>query len=101
MHLLGIIRAVYYSHNDINQNSNANTYTNTNTGGFCCFTYERVYSFLASVHGDTRRETQFLKAYGDHTMQTLPQRALHLVIFKISIYLCRSRSEKLNRMPQR
>ena len=28
-----------------------------------------------------------------------PQRAAHLVIFKISIRLCRSRSKKLNRMP--
>ena len=81
-----------YSHNDINNN---------NTGWFCRFRYERVYSFLASVHGDTRRETQFLKAYANNTMLTPPQRAAHLVVFKISIHLCRSKSEKLNHTPQR
>ena len=47
---------------------------------------------------DTRRgETQFLKVYANHTRLTPPQRASHLVMFKISIHLCRSRSEKLNR----
>ena len=56
---------------------------------------------MSSAHGDTRRETKFLKVYANHTMLTPPQGAMHLVIFKISIYLCRSRSEKLNRMPQR
>ncbi len=34
-------------------------------------------------------------------MLTRPQRAVNLVMSKISIHLCRSRSEKLNRMPQR
>ena len=48
-----------YSHYDINHNSNTNAYTNT--GGLFRFRYERVYQFLASVHGDTSRETQFLK----------------------------------------
>ena len=47
------------------------------------------------------RETQFLKAYANHTMLTPPQRVVHLVMFKISIHLCGSRSEKLNRIPQR
>ena len=64
----------------------------TNAVGLCCFRYERVYEFLVSVHGDTRRETQFLKPYANHTMLTLPQRVAHLVMFKISIHLCRSRS---------
>ena len=33
-------------------------------------------------------------------MLTPPQRAVHLVMFKISIHPCWSRSEKLNRTPQ-
>ena len=45
-------------------------------------------------------KTQFLKAYANHTMLTPPQRAAHLVMFKISIHLCRLRSENLNRMLQ-
>ena len=77
----------------------------------CHFGYKRVYKFLASVFGDTRRETEFLKAYANHTMLTLPACAAHLVVFKISIHFCRSRppkiwsdlskSEKLNRYLQR
>ena len=51
----------------------------------CHFRYERVYSFLASVHGNMRRETQFLKVFANHTMLTLPQCAAHLAVFKISI----------------
>ena len=43
-----------YTHKDINNNS---TDTYTNTGGLCCFGYKWVYKFLASVLGDTRRET--------------------------------------------
>ena len=85
---------VWYSHKDINHISNTNIYTNT--GGLSRFGYERVYQFLASVHGDTRRETQFLKAYANHTILTSLQHAAHLVMFKISIHLCRSRSKKLN-----
>ena len=50
---------------------------------------------LANI--DSRRETQYLKAYANHTMLTPPQRAVHLVMFKISIHLCQSRSEKFNR----
>ena len=87
----GII-VVHY--NDINPNSNTNTYTNT--GRLFRFGYEQVYWFLASVHGDTRRETQFLKAYANHTMLTPTQRAAHHLMFEISIHLCPSRSEKLN-----
>ena len=49
----------------------------------------------------TREETQFLKAYANHTMLASLQCVAHPVMFKISIHLCRSRSEKLNRMPQR
>ena len=44
----------------------------------------------------TRGERQFLKAYANHTILTPCQRAAHLVTFKTTIYLCRSRSEKLN-----
>ena len=32
--------------------------------------YERVYFFLLSVLGDTRRKTQILKVYANHTMLT-------------------------------
>ena len=39
----------------------------------------------ASVYGDTRRETQFLKVFANHTMQTQSQRAVHIVMFKISV----------------
>ena len=42
-------------------------------------------NFLNSVHCDTRRETQFLKVYANHTMLTPPQHAVHLVMFKISV----------------
>ena len=51
---------------------------------------------LISGFGQCRheeRETQFLKAYANHNMLTPPQRAAHLVMFKISLHLCRSRSE--------
>ena len=76
-----------------------NTYTNT--GRLFRFGYERFINSWTPVHGDTRRETQFLKAYANHTMLISPQQAAHLVMFKISIYLCQLRSEKLNRRPQR
>ena len=52
--------------------NNNNTDTYTKTGGLFRFGYERVYQFLASVHGNTRKETQFLKAYANHTMLTPP-----------------------------
>ena len=45
---------------------------------------------------DTRRETQFLKVFANHTMLTPPQLVAHLVMFKISIHLCRSTHEKRN-----
>ena len=73
--------------------------TNTqiqNTGGLSCFRQERFINFLTSVHGDTRRETQFLKVFANHTMLTPLQRAAHLVMFKISVHLRWSRPEKLN-----
>ena len=60
--------------------------SNTNTGWLCCFRYERFIDFLTSVHGKTRRETQFLKVYANHTRLTiLYWRAVHLVMFKISV----------------
>ena len=76
-----------------------NTYTYAG-GLFRCW-YERVYQFLASVQDDTRRETQFLKVYANHAMLTSAQRAVHCVMFKISVHFCRSRPEKLNHMLQR
>ena len=43
----------------------------TNTGGLCRFRYERFINFLTSAHSDTRRETQFLKVFSNHTMLTI------------------------------
>ena len=48
-------------------------------------------SFQPSVIGDTRRETQIIKAYANHTMLTTTPRKVHLVVSKISTHLCRSR----------
>ena len=46
----------------------------------------RFINFLTSVHGDTRRETQFLKVYADHNVLTPPlQCTAHLVMFKIFV----------------
>ena len=39
-------------------------------GGLYHFWYNRVYFFLPSAFGDTRRETLFIKAYANHTMLT-------------------------------
>ena len=41
---------------------------NINAGGLFRFGYKQVYSFLAPVHGDTKRETQFLKANANRTI---------------------------------
>ena len=57
------------------------------------FGNERVYFFLSSVFGDTRRDTQFIEAYDDHTMLTPTLRTVHLVVSKISIHLCRSKPQ--------
>ena len=38
----------------------------------------RVYSFQTSVLGDTRRETQFLRAYTNHNMLTPPSPHTHV-----------------------
>ena len=43
------------------------TQTNTNAGGLCRLRYERFINFLTLAHSDRRRETQFLKAYANHT----------------------------------
>ena len=72
-----MVPLLLYSHKDFNNNSN----TNTNTGGPCRFRYERVYQFLASVLGDSKRETQFLKANANHNMLTpLPTRGATLPV---------------------
>ena len=42
---------------------------NNNTGGLS-FCYEQVYFFLSSAIGNTRRETQFIRAYDNHTIHT-------------------------------
>ena len=46
-----------------------------------------------------RHNSQFF-FFAKHTMLIPPQRAAHLKMFKITINLYRSRSEKLNLMPQ-
>ena len=46
---------------------------------------DSVVSDTTSVHGDTRRETQFLKVFAKHTMLTPPQHAAHLVMSMISV----------------
>ena len=53
MWLLAVL--MLYSHNDINNNNNNRR----------C---KRVYFFLSSVSGDTRRETKILKAYANSTI---------------------------------
>ena len=88
---------IYYRSHLNNNNNNSNK----NTGGLCRFGYERVNQFLASVLGNTRRETQIIEVYANHTMLTPPQTR------GSSFGLCRSRpskiwshlirSEKLNR----
>ena len=66
------------THKPINNNTN----TNRNTTGHCRHRYERVYFFQPSVTGDTRRDTQFLKAYANNTMLTLPPLSLPVEIRK-------------------
>ena len=91
----------------LNWHYDADSYKNT--GGLCRFGYGRVYQFPASVLGDMRGETQFLKAYLTILCWPYTQRTAHLVVFKISIHLCPwrppkynlIRSEKLNRYLQR
>ena len=48
---------------------------------------------------DTEKKTQFLKVYANHTMP-IPPHAVYLVVFKISIHVCWSRSKKINPTPQ-
>ena len=52
-----------YSHDDINDN-NIN-----NTDWHYRFWYERVYFFLSSAPGDTKRETDIKRTYGNHIIQ--------------------------------
>ena len=40
---------------------------------------------------DTRRDTQFIKAYANHSMSTPHSHTAHLVVSKISIHLCQLR----------
>ena len=72
-----------YNHDDINNTNNI--------GGLCRFLYERLYLFLSSALGDTRREIQIIEAYANPTMLTPPPRAVHLVVSQISTHLCRSK----------
>ena len=87
---------VYYNHNDINHNCDTNTYKITKHRWTLLFQVGTVYKFLTSVHGDSKREAQFLKVYANHTILTPAPRTVHFVMFKILIHLCRSRSEKPN-----
>ena len=58
------------------------------TRRLCRFWYKRVYFFLSLVLGDTRKETQFIKAYANHTM-LIPSFAVHLMDSKILTHLRR------------
>ena len=51
----------------------------------CVSNTNRFYKLLASVQGDTRRETQSLNVYANHNTLTAPQHAAHVFMFKISI----------------
>ena len=82
---------VLYTHKDINNNSNTNTYSKT--GGLFRFGYEQVNLFLASVLGHTRGETDFLKAYANHTMLT-PLHAWHILWFLRSQFITAGRDPK-------
>ena len=63
-----------------------------NSSQLCRFGYEGVDFFLPSVLSDTKRETQIIKAYTNHTILTSsPQRTTPLVVSKISTHLCRPR----------
>ena len=78
-------------------------HTYANPGRLCRFGYERFINYWLRFF-DTRRGTQFLKVFVKHSMLTIlcwphPQRAAHLVMFKLSIHLPRSRPEKLNLPP--
>ena len=64
--------SLLYSRNDIN---------NDNTGRLFHFGYEWVYFFQSSVLGDTSRERQFIKAYGNHT----PRMVHNLKILRTSL----------------
>ena len=72
-----------YSHNDTN-NNNKYKYKR----------WEWVYFFLSPVLGDTRGETQIIKAYANYIILTPPPPppcTAHLVMSKISTNLCRLR----------
>ena len=56
-------------------------YTQYSTCGLFCLRYERFIDFLLRFF-DTRRETQFFKAYANHTIQ---HAANTLVMSKISV----------------
>ena len=83
-------RTVLYSHNqnDVNQNR-ADTKTQAETGGLCCSGTNGLS--ISDIGSSTRQER-----YNSYNAN-YPQRAAHLVMFKISIYLRRSRPEILNR----
>ena len=70
-------------------NTYANTQANTNAGGLCCSgTNGLLISWLRPIATRGERHNSF---YVNHYI-----RAAHLVMFKISIHLHRSRPEKLN-----
>ena len=61
------------------------------------FRYEPFINFWLRFF-DTRRETQFLKVFHNHTMLTTPpHRSAHLVVFYISIHLRWLGPKKFNR----
>ena len=53
-----------------------------------------LYLFVSAL-GETRRDTQFIKAYVNHTKRDPPPHTPHLAVSKISTYLCRSRTKTI------
>ena len=45
---------------------------NNNTVEHCRFGYERIYFFLSSALGDTKKEVQFIRTNANHPMLTSP-----------------------------
>ena len=58
---------------------NTYTYANIKHRRLCCSGTNGFINFWLRSF-DTRRETQFLKVFRDHTMLTTPQHATHLVV---------------------
>ena len=59
--------------------THTNTQVGSNTQATPLFTYKPFINFWLKFF-DTRKETQFLKVFRDHTMLTTPKYSAHLVV---------------------